>query len=434
MRDAHFVRGFRISDCNLGTTPRTLSTVLPQTCLVITALDLSGLETSVHGIFQRFRAVVEAFHLLDFDIRIAAPVAPGMTESARQIFELNLERQIGRAWGIPVRVTALPSRSPPDLPRRFLRLLGALRHRWSAGSFALGGRETLQALSGENRPDVIFAHRLPTVQLALAIAGRQPLVLDLDDVEHQKIGRSLGLAGSRFDYLVGWLSSLSLLRAERKACQSATTTLVCSEDDARYLSDAFGGRVVAVPNAVAVPTYSRPSGERPILLMVGIYSYGPNADAAEYFIKDIFPSIRSAVPDVEVWFVGRGGESLEATWRAVEGVRFLGFQLDLAPLYAQARVAICPIREGGGTRIKIIEAAAYGVACVSTTVGAEGLSLVDGESILIADDAAAFSDRCVALLGDAEEAIAIGKAAHAVAQARYSREGQLDRLVSVLRN
>jgi glycosyltransferase involved in cell wall biosynthesis len=100
-----------------------------------------------------------------------------------------------------------------------------------------------------------------------------------------------------------------------------------------------------------------------------------------------------------VLIVGRGGDKL-GRLKAVEGVEIIGDPLDIAPFYARADVAIVPLRAGGGTRIKILEAFSYGVPVISTTIGAEGLKVTPGSDILIADDPEAFADECCRMIAD----------------------------------
>ena len=104
-----------------------------------------------------------------------------------------------------------------------------------------------------------------------------------------------------------------------------------------------------------------------------------------FFLEHVLPHIRNSRPDAEVWFVGAGADQLKSFSNSTPGVRFLGFVDDLAKVYQTARVVICPIRYGSGTRVKLIEAAAWGKPIVSTTIGAEGLNMSHQEHALFGD-------------------------------------------------
>jgi glycosyltransferase involved in cell wall biosynthesis len=114
------------------------------------------------------------------------------------------------------------------------------------------------------------------------------------------------------------------------------------------------------------------------------------------------------------------GSELERLARETPRLRLLGFVPDLAPLYARAGVFVNPMRGGGGTRLKVLEAMAAGKAVVSTAIGAEGLALTPGRDVVVADTAAEFADAVRALLADHGRAERLGQAARALVEARYA--------------
>ena len=407
--------------------------MVDRRCLIVTALDLSSLETSLHGIYQRFQSLVEAAARSGLAVDVAAPFRDDGDFAARAAFEQKVQADVFRQWGVVVRVTAMPLRPQPRLPWSLLEVLGALRFAWTLPVFRATSPTAIRALRGTLTEDtsLIISHRLITCIQLSNVGGQIPVILDLDDVEHVKAARLPVDDQSISRRLLRWLALCSLKAAERGACERATRTLVCSDADADYLRSSFLGTFVSVPNAVSIPTAATGPSHSKVMLMVGIYSYQPNADAAQYFIREVLPLIRQQVPEAEVWFAGKGEHVIAPDCRGIPGVKFLGFQTSLAPLYADARLAICPIRAGGGTRIKIIEAAAFAVPCVSTTVGAEGLQLTHGQTVLIGDTAAAFAVHCIELLTDHALAVEIGTSAHRTALTTYSREAQVSNLTSL---
>jgi glycosyltransferase involved in cell wall biosynthesis len=148
--------------------------------------------------------------------------------------------------------------------------------------------------------------------------------------------------------------------------------------------------------SVVVPTIHEPRGPglpfgaREHLLFVGNFLHRPNADAVHFFAREILPLVRRELPRVELLVVGDNAPPEFAAY-ASEGVRLLGYVPEIEPLFARARVFVAPIRFGAGVKGKIGEALAHALPVVTTTVGAEGMGLRDGEEALIADSPADFA-------------------------------------------
>ncbi len=121
------------------------------------------------------------------------------------------------------------------------------------------------------------------------------------------------------------------------------------------------------------------------------YSH-PNRDAVEFLLQDIWPRIRALEAPATLQLIGRNADVDRARYGASLGVSPLGSVSDIRPMLAAARCCVVPIRIGGGTRLKILDAWAMGKAIVSTSIGCEGLDAVDGENILVRDPPDAFAD------------------------------------------
>ncbi len=163
--------------------------------------------------------------------------------------------------------------------------------------------------------------------------------------------------------------------------------------------------VEMLPNGVdtaqltPLPPPSATQTAPPAILFTGTLSYLPCADAAIWLVSVILPLLRRHVPDVEVWIVGRlATPAVEAL--AGERVFVTGEVPDTVPYYRRSTVAVAPLRAGGGSRLKILEAMALGRPVVSTTIGAEGLDLRAGEHLLLADSAEAFAEAIARVLRD----------------------------------
>jgi glycosyltransferase involved in cell wall biosynthesis len=187
-----------------------------------------------------------------------------------------------------------------------------------------------------------------------------------------------------------------------------------------------------VPNTVALPAPSDPPPD-PVLLFVGHYGHLPNRVGAEFFLDRIWPLIRASRPDARVVLAGARPELVRSHGRPAPGVSFPGYVHDLEALYHRAGMVVCPILSGGGTRVKLVEAAAHGRPAVSTTLGAEGLELREETGLVRRDDPEGFAQACLALLADHSLAVRLGRAARQAVQDRYSRADAVAKLAGILR-
>lgn len=200
-------------------------------------------------------------------------------------------------------------------------------------------------------------------------------------------------------------------------------TMVSEQDQAASLQMLYGyrGLVEVVPNGVdcernqvgLVP--HAPSS----LVFSGALTYSANLDAMRYFLNDIFPLIRSEVPDASLSITGTTA-GVDLTGLPLDSaVHLSGYVDDVRPLVAGASVCVVPLRQGGGTRLKILEAMALGTPVVTTTKGAEGLKVVNGEHLLLADDPITFAARTVQLLCDEAERQQLSANARQLVEQRY---------------
>jgi glycosyltransferase involved in cell wall biosynthesis len=148
-------------------------------------------------------------------------------------------------------------------------------------------------------------------------------------------------------------------------------------------------------------------------------SWFPNADALEFFDEEILPLVRARDEKMTVTWVGRAKPEVIARY-ATRGIQLTGHVDDIRPYVAKAACYVVPLRIGGGTRLKILDAWAMGKAVVSTSVGCEGLEAVDGQNILIRDDPAAFAAAVTTVLRDAGLRTALERNARVTAEQRYS--------------
>ena len=396
--------------------------------LVISGYAPSNAENSSHGIFKRLETFVEAFGVEgEIDLLFfAGDTAEIATEERSAIERASRER-----WGTKVHVYVghkRPKQARVSPVSRYLKPMFAVSAQ--SGYDDMAGRAQVAALDAclARRPDLLFAHRLESMLLIMATRHALPPVLfDVDDVEHVKFLRFLKQPPFWRTKRLLYLQWPILYLTELRAIRFARTAFVCSETDQAYLRDKRGMRnVEVVPNAVHIPK-ATPVPPNPNLLFLGNYRYGPNASAAEHLARDIWPRIRLAVPGAKLILAGRGADRLRLPQERA-GIDVRGFVENLDDLYGEVRIVTCPILAGGGTRFKIIEAAAYGRPVVSTTLGAEGIPFVDPQEIRLADAPEQFADACVDLLKDHARCSELGTRGREKAKQLYDRDRIVERV------
>ena len=183
--------------------------------------------------------------------------------------------------------------------------------------------------------------------------------------------------------------------------RDADATLVVSDVERALLAtDAPGANVRVLSNLHRDAPHGPAWSQRDGLLFVGGFRHPPNADAALWFAREVFPRIRATQPSLEFHCVGGDVPHEIARLADIPGVRIYGHVPDLQPLLDAARVSIAPLRYGAGVKGKVNQAMAHGLPVVATTAAVEGMHLRDGEDVLVADDAAGFADAVLRLHGD----------------------------------
>lgn len=211
---------------------------------------------------------------------------------------------------------------------------------------------------------------------------------------------------------------------ERRWCPQVALNVAVSDDDAATLRAlAPGGRYVVVPNGVDVEAFrpgadSRDGG----LVFVGAASWFPNRDGMEYFCQEILPLLRRRRPDLPVTWIGAARTEDQRRLKDEHGVALTGHVPDIRPYVQAAQCYVVPLRVGGGSRLKILDAWAMGKAVVSTSIGCEGLAAEDGQNILLGDTPEAFAAAIERVLDSDELRRRLGAGARKTAEARYSWE------------
>ena len=388
-----------------------------------------------NGLAMRAGTVLRA---LSERYRVSLLVVPRYWSPASELPASMAERchqVVVVADGQPVPGPSIASESGPGSLGRRLRTI------WSRPGFP-------SSSAFRDEPfDVVHVFRLVTVEhvrpwLALANgAGRPARHLDLDDVEsisRRRIAARYEQTGQPDLAASEHAEADRAVLAESALLRDVNRVYVCSDGDRRLLEarrdqDA-NARIEILPNALPMPAPLRPPpDDRPFtFLFIGTLGYFPNEDAIVTFCHDILPSLRRmATRPFRVSIVGTGATSAIRALAAIPEVEVIGAVADIADAYRQAHAAIVPIRAGGGTRIKILEAFAYRRPVVTTSIGVEGIAASHGEHLLIADEPADFARQCARLMASPGLAARLAERAEALFQAEYSLDA-LNRRVRAL--
>ncbi|HME97454.1 MAG TPA: glycosyltransferase family 4 protein [Methylomirabilota bacterium] len=268
--------------------------------------------------------------------------------------------------------------------------------------------------------DLIWVERLISIGLLPGNVGCR-VILDLDDVQYRKLGHRLRRTGPGLRTALDLVEFFKLRRMERGLVRHGPHEyVVCSALDKQIL----GGesRIWVVPNGIEMPTEPawRPSDVAdPSFVFVGAMSTEANVDAVHFFVRQILPRIRRVMPRARTLIVGSRPTPEVLALHDGQSVVVTGTVPAVEPFLQDATMTVVPIRFGGGTRIKILEALAHGVPVVSTRIGAEGLEVEHDRHLLLADTPEQFADACIALARDGARRSALSREGLKLVQERY---------------
>jgi glycosyltransferase involved in cell wall biosynthesis len=171
------------------------------------------------------------------------------------------------------------------------------------------------------------------------------------------------------------------------------------------------------------PSPAKPESDRTVIGFLGSMDWMPNIEAVLWFVEEVFALVKAGLPQTELHVIGRRPpRSILALSEQDPSIKVTGTVEDVRPYLEQCDILVVPLLSGGGTRIKIMEALAAGLPVVSTTIGAEGLGLIDGEHILIADDPPSFAKQILSLARDPAQRARIATKGRELVQAQHGWE------------
>ncbi len=249
-----------------------------------------------------------------------------------------------------------------------------------------------------------------------------PSVISQQNVDSAIWRRLCGETANPFYKFAYWTQQLAFQRYERVLSPKFDAVTCTSDIDAAvFQRHCAADTIEIIPNGVDVTHYQPDfTSEAPAhLIYIGSMDWYPNEDAVAFFADEVLPGIQDKVRDVQFSIVGGNPSARVQKLAEREGVVVTGRVPEIKPYFAEATVFVVPLRIGSGTRLKILEALAMGKAIVSTSVGAEGLDLKDGEEILIADEPTAFADAVTRFLTDASLRRTVGENGRARVEQDY---------------
>jgi glycosyltransferase involved in cell wall biosynthesis len=285
-------------------------------------------------------------------------------------------------------------------------------------------RRTIEDLLARERYDVLvcdFLHPSPNV-LPLNFF---PKILFQHNVEAVIRQRHYQTAGNPLLKAYLYWDWLRLKRFEGQAARRFDHSIMVSDQDSQTMRQLYGvTSASSIPTGVDVEYFQprEPEADGHHIVFTGSMDWFPNEDGVQFFVRDVLPLIRQQL-EVTFWVVGRTpSEAVARLGREHPNVRVTGTVEDVRPYIDRAGVYVVPLRIGGGTRIKIFEAMAMAKPVVSTTIGAVGLPVSDGENVIMADEPQQMAGNIVRLLQEPRERRRIGDAARTLVVEHYTWE------------
>lgn len=270
----------------------------------------------------------------------------------------------------------------------------------------------------------------------LPLVGNVPTMLDHHNIESHMLWRRAENEPRR---LLRWYfrrEAAKLEMYEREQCSAVNLNITCSDVDSNRLREIVPDTpVVTVPNGVDVEYFRKGTIEQVSgrLIFVGTLSWYPNAEAVRFIANEVWPLLMEQLPDTSVDIIGANPPA-ELEKLAAQNPRFrvLGFVDDIRPNMDQAEIYVCPITDGGGTKLKVLDAFAMGKAVIANPVACEGIDVEDGETVCFAETAQQFVDAILALRGDDGRRALMGEKARKLAEDRYAYRAIGDYLASLV--
>jgi len=297
----------------------------------------------------------------------------------------------------------------------------------------------LKSLLKNRRFDVLHFEMLHTGQYLLQLSDdyKAKGLLDQQNIDSCIWQRLVTTEHNLFKRLFYHWQYRTFLRFENKMCPMFYKCLCVSKEDGdRLVSISPNASIEVVSNGVDIDYFSPIETEEneSNIVFVGSMDWQPNEDAVLYFCESIFPLIKSKITDVKFYIVGSKPTERVLKLGTIDGVIVTGLVDDVRMYIAESAVYVVPLRVGGGTRLKILQAFAMKKAVVSTSVGCEGLGLINNEHLIISDDPDEFANSVIRLARDKQLRNKLGENGRLLVQEKYDWKSIALKLEKTYRN
>jgi len=282
----------------------------------------------------------------------------------------------------------------------------------------------LEQLVKENNFDTIIVEWTPYARYVRNITGCKKVIV-AHNIESDIWKRYLENEKNYLKCLYIKLQYSKLIKFEKNAFKYVDGATAVSDKDSFFIKDLnLKYNIAVIENGVDTdyfhPMIDEINGST--LVFTGSMDWRPNQDAAVYFVDEIFPLLKREIPGIRAFFVGRNPPQHIINLGTQEGIVITGIVDDVRQYVAQGALYIVPLRVGGGSRLKILEAMAMKKPIVSTSIGAEGLDVTDRKDILLADTPEDFCSLCVKVLQEPELSEALVQNGFDLVHAKYKWE------------
>ncbi len=265
------------------------------------------------------------------------------------------------------------------------------------------------------------SHLAAYVPLIRRLAPEAKIVLDWHNIESEIMARYAEKEASFPKHLIARATAPRFAEVEKEMARNLDAHVAVSSRDADQIRTwNSAAKVRAIDNGVDVSQFPEgPDGNPKRVLFVGAMDYHANVEGAQWFVREIWPQVLAAQPDLKLTLAGRDPAPAVRDLAAAKGVEVTGTLPTVAPYYRDAIVSVVPLLVGGGSRLKILESLAARVPVVSTSLGAEGLAVRAGEHLEIADSSAEFARAVISLCGDAARRHRLAEAGRKLVEQEY---------------
>lgn len=289
-------------------------------------------------------------------------------------------------------------------------------------------KHALEKVLRERNFDIVQVEGIHLMSYLPIIAAPHPrplMICDWHNIESELMGRYRGREPNILKRAYAGKTARLMGEFERRAMREFDAHVAVGQRDAQHLRSLNpDARVFVIENGVDTDHYEEAARDGQLrkpnrIVFVGSMDYHANIDGAVSFARDVWPGVRDRHPELIFTIVGRDPAPEVRELRSTPGIKVTGTVDDVRPFYREALAAVVPLKVGGGSRLKILEAMAAGVPVVSTTLGAEGLDVHDGEDILIADTNEQLAEKIGSVIESEELRQRISAAGHVLVAERY---------------